>query len=314
MKCYWSKMYPKSKYSVLFKCRNALLLRFVLKFYDMHFLILKDINLSLELSLRCSLYRFAKCASSKWESVSFTVLSITPNWYCLFPSCLIIYWSPSVYHPFTNRPGNTPALIELCCFCCGIHFCVSDVAMNPERLKRARLASMLISACKDLYVYCLHVCVVCRVNADMVPLLSDPRVSLLTNGTVELSNVSYADSGEYICSVRNANISITANLEVFSESHMQFCVKQSAGKICEYKTSNVYSGVRCFPALNMPGLCSPVPSDRTVILTGPQDIRVVRGSSALLDCHFYRDPRLLDYQVVWKKDGHKLLESSSDDK
>ncbi|XP_047445758.1 neural cell adhesion molecule L1-like isoform X2 [Mugil cephalus] len=106
-------------------------------------------------------------------------------------------------------------------------------------------------------------------NEDMVPLLSDPRVSLLTNGTVELSNVSYADSGEYNCYIKNSNISITANLEVFN---------------------------------------------RTVILTGPQDIRVLRGASAQLDCHFYRDPRLHDYQVVWKKDGHKLLESSLDDK
>ncbi|XP_028264992.1 neural cell adhesion molecule L1.1-like isoform X2 [Parambassis ranga] len=104
---------------------------------------------------------------------------------------------------------------------------------------------------------------------DMVPLLSDPRVSLLTNGTIELSNVSHADSGVYSCTIEHSNISITANLEVFN---------------------------------------------RTVILMGPQDIRVLRGSSALLHCRFYKDPRQLDVQVVWKKDGHKLQESSTDDK
>ncbi|XP_069581925.1 neural cell adhesion molecule L1.1-like isoform X1 [Brachyistius frenatus] len=51
---------------------------------------------------------------------------------------------------------------------------------------------------------------------DFDPLLSDPRVALLTDGTIELSNVSYADVGEYTCSITNSNISITANLEVFN--------------------------------------------------------------------------------------------------
>ncbi|XP_070766499.1 neural cell adhesion molecule L1.1-like [Enoplosus armatus] len=104
---------------------------------------------------------------------------------------------------------------------------------------------------------------------DKLPLLSDPRVSLLTNGTIELSNVSHADSGEYTCSVQHTNISITAHLEVFN---------------------------------------------RTVMLTRPQDVRALRGTSALLDCRFYKDPQLLGHQIVWRKDGHKLQESSPDDK
>ncbi|XP_027131357.1 neural cell adhesion molecule L1.1 isoform X2 [Larimichthys crocea] len=104
---------------------------------------------------------------------------------------------------------------------------------------------------------------------DGLPLLSDPRVSLLTNGSIEMSDISHGDSGAYTCMVKNTNISITAHLEVYN---------------------------------------------RTVILTRPQHVRVLRGSSALLDCGFYKDPQLLDYQVVWKKDGYKLQESSPDDK
>uniref|UniRef100_A0A3P8TXX1 Neural cell adhesion molecule L1 n=1 Tax=Amphiprion percula TaxID=161767 RepID=A0A3P8TXX1_AMPPE len=104
---------------------------------------------------------------------------------------------------------------------------------------------------------------------DLVPLLSDPRVSLLTNGTIEVSNVSHEDGGVYSCSIKNSNISITANLEVYN---------------------------------------------RTVIHSGPQDLQLLRGSDALLDCSFYKDPRLHDVQVVWKKNGHKLQESSPDDK
>ncbi|XP_013856563.1 neural cell adhesion molecule L1, partial [Austrofundulus limnaeus] len=47
---------------------------------------------------------------------------------------------------------------------------------------------------------------------------------------------------------------------------------------------------------------------------GPQDVHVLRGGSAFLHCLFYKDPRLQDYKVAWKKDGHTLLESSRDDK
>lgn len=104
---------------------------------------------------------------------------------------------------------------------------------------------------------------------DKLPLLSDPRVSLLTNGTIELSSASHDDSGEYTCSIKHTNISITAHLEVYN---------------------------------------------RTVILTKPQDVRVLRGTGALLDCGFYKDPQLLQYQIIWRKDGHTLQESSPDDK
>ncbi|XP_040910245.1 neural cell adhesion molecule L1.1-like isoform X2 [Toxotes jaculatrix] len=104
---------------------------------------------------------------------------------------------------------------------------------------------------------------------DMVPLLPDPRVSVLTNGTIELSDVGHDDSGMYTCSVTHTNISITAHLEVYN---------------------------------------------RTVILTGPRDVRVLRGTSAVLDCLSYRDPQLHQHQIVWRKDGQKLQESSPDDK
>ncbi|KAK2851997.1 hypothetical protein Q5P01_008273 [Channa striata] len=102
-----------------------------------------------------------------------------------------------------------------------------------------------------------------------LPLLSDPRISLLTNGTIELSSVSHQDSGTYTCSVKHTNISISAHLEVYN---------------------------------------------RTVILRAPQDVRAVRNSNALLDCHFYKDPQLHNHQVIWRKDGHKLQDSSPDDR
>nr|XP_020511215.1 neural cell adhesion molecule L1.1-like isoform X2 [Labrus bergylta] len=53
--------------------------------------------------------------------------------------------------------------------------------------------------------------------------------------------------------------------------------------------------------------------NQTLILTSPQDVRTLRGTSALLDCGFYRDPNL-EYKISWRKHGHELLESSPDDK
>ncbi|XP_056279739.1 neural cell adhesion molecule L1.1-like isoform X2 [Pseudoliparis swirei] len=101
------------------------------------------------------------------------------------------------------------------------------------------------------------------------PLLSDPRVALLTNGSVTLTGAGHEDSGEYTCSIQHRNISVTAHLEVFN---------------------------------------------RTVMLSGPQDVRALRGSVALLDCRFYKDPQLVQAQVVWRRNEHKLHESSPDDK
>ncbi|XP_061683068.1 neural cell adhesion molecule L1.1-like isoform X1 [Syngnathoides biaculeatus] len=104
---------------------------------------------------------------------------------------------------------------------------------------------------------------------DWTPLLSDPRVFLLTNGTLELSDVGHSDSGTYTCVIKNTNISINAHLEVFN---------------------------------------------KTTIETAPQNVRALRGGSAVLDCHVRKDPRLLRHQIIWRKDGQKLDESSPDDK
>ncbi|XP_051282266.1 neural cell adhesion molecule L1.1 isoform X2 [Dicentrarchus labrax] len=104
---------------------------------------------------------------------------------------------------------------------------------------------------------------------DKLSLLSETRVSLLTNGTIKLTDVSHSDSGEYTCSIKHTNISITAYLEVYN---------------------------------------------RTLIVTSPQHLRVATGHSALLDCRFSKDPRLPEPQIIWRKDGQKLQESSPDDK
>lgn len=61
------------------------------------------------------------------------------------------------------------------------------------------------------------VCFFSRESSSLLPLLADPRVNLLTNGGLEISNVTHDDEGIYTCSVQNRNLSVNAELEVLSE-------------------------------------------------------------------------------------------------
>ncbi|XP_044066815.1 neural cell adhesion molecule L1.2 isoform X2 [Siniperca chuatsi] len=49
-------------------------------------------------------------------------------------------------------------------------------------------------------------------------LLADPRVNLLTNGGLEIANVTHDDEGFYTCSVQNTNLSVSAELEVLNRT------------------------------------------------------------------------------------------------
>ncbi|XP_020785236.1 neural cell adhesion molecule L1.2 isoform X3 [Boleophthalmus pectinirostris] len=49
-------------------------------------------------------------------------------------------------------------------------------------------------------------------------LLSDPRVNLLTNGGLEILNVTHDEEGLYTCSVENTNMSVSAQLEILNRT------------------------------------------------------------------------------------------------
>lgn len=60
-------------------------------------------------------------------------------------------------------------------------------------------------------------CVFSRESESTIAILADPRVNLLTNGGLEIANVTYSDQDTYTCSVQHTNLSISAILEVISE-------------------------------------------------------------------------------------------------
>ncbi|CAB1330155.1 unnamed protein product, partial [Coregonus sp. 'balchen'] len=49
-------------------------------------------------------------------------------------------------------------------------------------------------------------------------LLAEPRVNLLTNGNLQITNVSHGDEGLYTCSVSNTNLSINTDLDVLNRT------------------------------------------------------------------------------------------------
>lgn len=54
-------------------------------------------------------------------------------------------------------------------------------------------------------------------SSSVLSLLKDPRVNPLTNGGLEISNVTHNDSGVYTCSVPDTSLSVSAVLEVLGE-------------------------------------------------------------------------------------------------
>lgn len=63
----------------------------------------------------------------------------------------------------------------------------------------------------------VYVHVFSRESNSASSLLADPRVNLLTNGGLEILNVTHDDEGFYTCSVQNTNLSVSAELEILSK-------------------------------------------------------------------------------------------------
>ncbi|XP_028266111.1 neural cell adhesion molecule L1.2 isoform X2 [Parambassis ranga] len=55
-------------------------------------------------------------------------------------------------------------------------------------------------------------------KGSMSSLLADPRVNPLTDGGLEITNVTKNDEGFYTCAILNTNLSVTAELEVFNRT------------------------------------------------------------------------------------------------
>ncbi|XP_053096642.1 neural cell adhesion molecule L1.1 isoform X2 [Pangasianodon hypophthalmus] len=57
-------------------------------------------------------------------------------------------------------------------------------------------------------------------SEEFGPVLSNPRMSQMANGTLHITNVSHEDAGTYLCSVTHTNVSITALLVVLNKTRI----------------------------------------------------------------------------------------------
>ncbi|KAG7323773.1 hypothetical protein KOW79_013475 [Hemibagrus wyckioides] len=57
-------------------------------------------------------------------------------------------------------------------------------------------------------------------SEEFGPVLSNPRMSQMTNGTLHISKVSHKDSGTYLCLIKAANLSITAHLDILNKTRI----------------------------------------------------------------------------------------------
>lgn len=80
-----------------------------------------------------------------------------------------------------------------------------------------------VMVCNLHFGMCVSVCFFYRESSSLSLLLEDPRVNLLTNGGLEISNVSHDDEGTYTCFIQNSNVSVGAELEVLSEWQRLSC-------------------------------------------------------------------------------------------
>lgn len=89
---------------------------------------------------------------------------------------------------------------------------VADIQLLVKTGKAESDSSHSVCKCCNKWSLC------CREGGSRAsPLLADPRVNQLTNGGLEISNVTREDEGFYTCSVLNHNLSVSAELEVLSE-------------------------------------------------------------------------------------------------
>ncbi|KAF0036032.1 hypothetical protein F2P81_011344 [Scophthalmus maximus] len=132
---------------------------------------------------------------------------------------------------------------------------------------------------------------------------------------LSFDSIAQTDDGEYECRAFNIHGSTAHSFTLTVEAAPYWVKEPQSLLYSPGETVRLDCQAEAIPTPVITWSINGQPvTDRTEILTSPQDVRVLSGSSALLDCRFYKDPRLLDYQIVWRKDGQKLQESSPDDK
>ncbi|KAF7695861.1 neural cell adhesion molecule L1.1 isoform X3 [Silurus meridionalis] len=95
-----------------------------------------------------------------------------------------------------------------------------QILTDDRRVYRLTEGSMASLICNSFGSPRPHISWFFRENETSVSVLSNERMFEMTNGTLHITSVSHEDAGEYECSVKGSNISITALLVVLNKTQI----------------------------------------------------------------------------------------------
>ncbi|XP_066527195.1 neural cell adhesion molecule L1-like [Hoplias malabaricus] len=126
-------------------------------------------------------------------------------------------------------------------------------------------------------------------SENMETVLSDPRVSQLTNGTLRITDVRSEDAGAYSCSVKHFNLSIVAYLAVLKINHSEHPLLQFTSDSSPPSESNTTPAADLSPQI--------LTSDKLLY-------NITEGDSASLDCVSFGSPRP---QISWESENMETV-------
>uniref|UniRef100_A0A8C2D724 Neural cell adhesion molecule L1 n=1 Tax=Cyprinus carpio TaxID=7962 RepID=A0A8C2D724_CYPCA len=140
----------------------------------------------------------------------------------------------------------------------------------------------------------------------------------VSSGTLILTDVQYSDTAVYQCEATNkhGNILVNTRVHVVELPPQILTADGLVYKATEGQTALLQCHTFGSPQPKVDCECrfmllSP---DRTKIVDPPQDLRVLRGDDAVLQCKYTVDHKLKQPTIQWKKDKHKITSSANDDK
>uniref|UniRef100_A0A671PRJ3 Neural cell adhesion molecule L1 n=1 Tax=Sinocyclocheilus anshuiensis TaxID=1608454 RepID=A0A671PRJ3_9TELE len=154
----------------------------------------------------------------------------------------------------------------------------------------------------------------------------------VSSGTLILTDVQYSDTAVYQCEATNkhGNILVNTHVHVVGENQERIMeIFESGPALANAKMSQTSDGNLQISDVSEDDsniyTCSVRHSNRSIsaelevlnrtkIVDPPQDLRVLRGDDAVLQCKYTVDHKLKQPTIQWKKDKHKITSSANDDK
>lgn len=128
-----------------------------------------------------------------------------------------------------------------------------------------------------------------RSKDDTSDSVEGPRFSVHDNGTLEIYSAEKEDSGPYTCFATNTEGSSAINAMLSVKGNMSFLLIVAAPKSWNGSNICVYL------------------EDPTRIMEPPEDLRILKGTTAQFSCLAEYDKSFSDdFEILWEKDDKEI--------